>query len=32
VGFLGLFVKLTLQTNKKLDLKNLPWVLLYVVT
>jgi hypothetical protein len=28
VGFLGLFVKLALQTNKKLGLKSLQWVLL----
>jgi hypothetical protein len=28
VRFLGLFVKLALQTNKKLCLKNLQWVLL----
>jgi hypothetical protein len=29
VGFLSLFVKLTLQTNKKLGLKNLQWMLLH---
>jgi hypothetical protein len=29
VKFLGLFVKLALQTNKKLGLKSLQWVLLY---
>jgi hypothetical protein len=29
--FLVLFVKLTLQTNKKMCLKSLQWVLLYGV-
>jgi hypothetical protein len=28
VGFLDLFVKLALQTNQKLGLKSLQWVLL----
>jgi hypothetical protein len=30
VGFLGLFVKLALQTNQKLGLKSLQWVLLWL--
>jgi hypothetical protein len=30
VGILGLFVKLALQTNQKLGLKSLQWLLLRV--
>jgi hypothetical protein len=31
VRFLSLFVKLALQTNKKLGLKSLQWVLLQIM-
>jgi hypothetical protein len=31
VGFLSLFVKLALQTNQKLGLKSLQWVLLFTL-